>query len=285
MYRRILGYFTGGMSENSEEDREKSNVNDQSSKDKKGSETSAMASGEEGAALRDRILKLEKELEERLEENESYKNRLQLVEQELAALKQMSKLQPVRTSVGVGDNNVHSRKNSASEKGSAELAENDVNKLSNENTELENALSKVNELLKNKTDLCDNQEKQNLALTNQVASLKEVITITKDLLNIRNMEVRHLKSDVESMEGKIAEEKRRHNTMISKMDEAVKLNSDLKTEYETQLKIFQDLKSKYEDKVAALMKENKALEGQIPKFVEEPKTDNQDTNDDNTLSE
>lgn len=37
-----------------------------------------------------------------------------------------------------------------------------------------------------------NQENQINALNNQVASLKEVVSITRDLLQIRNMEVKHL---------------------------------------------------------------------------------------------
>lgn len=37
-----------------------------------------------------------------------------------------------------------------------------------------------------------NQENQINALMSQVSSLKDVVNITKDLLNIRNMEVRHL---------------------------------------------------------------------------------------------
>ncbi|PSN37291.1 hypothetical protein C0J52_17184 [Blattella germanica] len=189
-----------------------------------------------------------------------------------------------KISTGVGDNDVNARSNSGAsgKEPSPGPRTQDAPKLTNENSELREALEKTSQLLKDKTDLCDNQERQNLALTNQIASLKEVVAITKDLLNIRNMEVKHLQSDVESMEGKIADERERHNTMIVKMDEAVQLNSDLKKEYETQLKIFQDLRNKYEEKVALLMKENHKLEGQIsmskgtvPTQLEEQPTNNE----------
>ena len=43
-----------------------------------------------------------------------------------------------------------------------------------------------------KTKMIKNQELQIEALTSQVASLKDVVSITKDLLSIRNLEVTHL---------------------------------------------------------------------------------------------
>lgn len=62
------------------------------------------------------------------------------------------------------------------------------------------------------------------------------------------------------METKISAERTRHDTMINKMNAAVRLNADLKTEYETQLRLFQDLRGKYQEKVTLLSSENKALE-------------------------
>lgn len=40
--------------------------------------------------------------------------------------------------------------------------------------------------------------------------------------------------------------------MLVKMDEAVKLNTELKKEYESQLRIFKDLRENYEEKVRLL---------------------------------
>ncbi|KAG9428018.1 tropomyosin [Apis mellifera carnica] len=105
-----------------------------------------------------------------------------------------------------------------------------------------------------------NQEKQISALNSQVASLKEVESLTRSLLQIRNMEVKHLQAEVDDMEARISEERERYNTMISKMDAAVKLNADLKKEYETQLCLFRDLREKYEEKVSLLSEEKRALE-------------------------
>ncbi|XP_003491767.1 tropomyosin-1 isoform X1 [Bombus impatiens] len=108
-----------------------------------------------------------------------------------------------------------------------------------------------------------NQEKQISALNNQVASLKEVESLTRSLLQIRNMEVKHLQAEVDDMEVRISEERERYNTMINKMDAAVKLNADLKKEYETQLCLFRDLREKYEEKVSLLSEEKRALEANV----------------------
>ncbi|XP_003697876.1 tropomyosin isoforms a/b/d/f [Apis florea] len=108
-----------------------------------------------------------------------------------------------------------------------------------------------------------NQEKQISALNSQVASLKEVESLTRSLLQIRNMEVKHLQAEVDDMEARISEERERYNTMINKMDAAVKLNADLKKEYETQLCLFRDLREKYEEKVSLLSEEKRALEANV----------------------
>lgn len=62
------------------------------------------------------------------------------------------------------------------------------------------------------------------------------------------------------MERKIAEERDRHNAMISKMDAAMRLNADLKKEYETQLSLFQSLREKYGEKITLLSEEKRVLE-------------------------
>lgn len=43
--------------------------------------------------------------------------------------------------------------------------------------------------------------------------------------------------------------------MLVKMDEAVKLNSELKREYENQLKLFQQLRDNYEKKLNLLSRD------------------------------
>ncbi|XP_043249073.1 uncharacterized protein LOC122395517 isoform X2 [Colletes gigas] len=114
--------------------------------------------------------------------------------------------------------------------------------------------------LEDRIRTCSNQEKQISALNSQVASLKEVESLTRSLLQIRNMEVKHLQAEVDDMEVRITDERDRYTTMINKMDAAVKLNADLKKEYETQLSLFRDLREKYEEKVILLSEEKRALE-------------------------
>lgn len=132
--------------------------------------------------------------------------------------------------------------------------------LRNELENLKSTLTQTKKILEDRERRIVNQECQISALIKQVSSLKEVVAITKDMLNIRNMEVKHLQEDVDKMETKITAERDRHNAMLNKMDAAVRLNADLKKEYQTQLQLFQDLRGKYEEKVTILSEENKALE-------------------------
>ncbi|KAK9512262.1 hypothetical protein O3M35_000728 [Rhynocoris fuscipes] len=124
------------------------------------------------------------------------------------------------------------------------------------NVELQEFIVKLIQVLKEKTNLCANLERQNQALIGQAQSLKDVISITKDLLGIRNMEVEHLHADMSSMENSIKEERQRHNNAVSKLNEAMTLNDKLKNEYLIQMDLFQKLREKYNEKVVVLTKEN-----------------------------
>ena len=225
----------------------------------------------------------------RTEESENYKNKLQLVEKELKVLQIAAVPLPIsKVSIGVGDGVVDiTEGNTNGKETSLNTEAPNMEELMNENSELLTELTRTAELLKDKTDLYESQEKKNIALTNQIESLKEVVAITKDLLNIRDMEVKHLQSDMESMEGKILEEKQRQNSMVTKMEEAMKLNSDLKGEYETQMRIFQELKAKYEQKVALLTKENEKLEEEVvlSRTVQNAAQSNQQISTDNPASD
>lgn len=115
----------------------------------------------------------------------------------------------------------------------------------------EEMLTRAKELLFEKTKICKNQELQMEALHQQIASLKDVVRITKDLLNIRNMETKHLEDKLEAMEGKISCEKEKHQLMYSKLENMVKMNVDLKREYEAQLCLFNALREKYAERELA----------------------------------
>uniref|UniRef100_A0A069DTT4 Putative ste20-like serine/threonine-protein kinase n=1 Tax=Panstrongylus megistus TaxID=65343 RepID=A0A069DTT4_9HEMI len=127
------------------------------------------------------------------------------------------------------------------------------------NIELQEFIVKLIQVFKEKTNLCANLERQNSALIAQAQSLKDVISITKDLLGIRNMEVEHLHADMSSMEERIKEERVRHNNAVARLNEAMTLNDKLKTEYLVQMDLFQKLREKYNEKVVILTKENQRL--------------------------
>jgi len=127
--------------------------------------------------------------------------------------------------------------------------------------DLQEFIIKLIEILKEKTMLCASLDRQNLALTHQIKSLKDVVAITKDLLTIRNMEVEHLHEDLKLLEENIQVERTRQGVAAERLGQAMKLNDQLKTEYTTQLDLFQKLRDKYNEKVVHLTKENKRLIG------------------------
>lgn len=112
-------------------------------------------------------------------------------------------------------------------------------------------LTRAKGLIFEKTKICKNQELQIEALQQQVSSLKEVVAITKDLLDIRNVEVKHLQDRIECMESKVASEKERQELVHSKLERMVQMNADLKREYEAQLCLFNALRQKYSERELA----------------------------------
>uniref|UniRef100_A0A0A9Y0D0 Sorting nexin-4 n=1 Tax=Lygus hesperus TaxID=30085 RepID=A0A0A9Y0D0_LYGHE len=150
--------------------------------------------------------------------------------------------------------------------------ENDLTKttLMKKNVELQEFMVKLIELLREKTNLSANLERQNTALTSQAKSLRDVINITKDLLNIRNMEVDHLHVDMGAMEKCIKEERERHNMAVQRLSEAMSLNDRLKQEYLNQMELFGKLRDKYNEKVMFLTKENQRLKELVKETHPEP---------------
>ncbi|KAF6206265.1 hypothetical protein GE061_017494 [Apolygus lucorum] len=142
--------------------------------------------------------------------------------------------------------------------------------LMKKNVELQEFMVKLIELLREKTNLSANLERQNTALTSQARSLRDVINITKDLLNIRNMEVEHLHVDMGAMEKSIREERERHNVAVSRLSEAMTLNDKLKKEYLNQMELFGKLRDKYNEKVMILTKENQRLKEAAKENQPEP---------------
>lgn len=89
--------------------------------------------------------------------------------------------------------------------------------------------------------------------------MKDVVALTKDMLMIRDVEVRDLTERMESMDVKFKAEKDRKNLMEKKMELTDKLSSDLKAEYSAQKQIFNILKDQYKDKVVKLESELRDL--------------------------
>lgn len=68
--------------------------------------------------------------------------------------------------------------------------------------------------------------------------MREVVSLTKDMLNIRELENMDLTSRFSSMDAKFAVERNRKNLMEKKIELSDKLYGDLKTEYMAQREIF-----------------------------------------------
>ncbi|KAF5307304.1 hypothetical protein FQR65_LT07020 [Abscondita terminalis] len=109
------------------------------------------------------------------------------------------------------------------------------------------AESCMTDIIIEKTRMLKNQELQIEALSQQVTSLKEVCKITKDMLDIRNIEVKQLNDKLSFMEDKFKSEKDRHEMVHSKLERMMMLNDELKNEYRKQLSAFSELKKVYHD--------------------------------------
>lgn len=107
-----------------------------------------------------------------------------------------------------------------------------------------------------KTKMCKNQELQIEALTQQVTSLKEIASISKEMLGIRNVEVQQLQDKLDCMELKFIAEKDRHSLVNAKLEKMDKLNTELKNEYHKQMALFTVLQKSYHDR----MDTNKAIQ-------------------------
>ncbi|XP_059058610.1 kinesin-like protein KIF20B isoform X2 [Achroia grisella] len=123
----------------------------------------------------------------------------------------------------------------------------------------EELLSKARGMIFDKTKMVKNQELQIEALTTQVQSLKDINLITKDLLEIRNSEIKAMEDRLQAMEARFKAEKDRYGLVLQRAQTSSNINDDLRKEYETQLVIFKELREKYELRVQALVAENTRL--------------------------
>ncbi|KAF2901407.1 hypothetical protein ILUMI_04784 [Ignelater luminosus] len=126
-----------------------------------------------------------------------------------------------------------------------ELAKNSLKGTKDHSTDTNDMVTKARSVIFEKTKTCKNQELQIEALTQQVAALKEIVSISKDMLDIRNIEVKQLQDKLSCIELKFTAEKDRHLLMHTKLEKMMKLNEELKTEYQNQLALFTELKKAY----------------------------------------
>lgn len=124
----------------------------------------------------------------------------------------------------------------------------DVNVLK---TESEQTLTKAKGVIFEKVKIIKNQELQIDAYSQQIESLKDVVRITKDLLEIRNLEVKQLENKINCMEEKMKAEKERQDLLHKKLEMMIRHNGELKREYETQLCLFNALRDRYSERELA----------------------------------
>ncbi|KAJ8921500.1 hypothetical protein NQ315_003118, partial [Exocentrus adspersus] len=118
-------------------------------------------------------------------------------------------------------------------------------------SESEKTLTKAKSIIFERTKVIKNQELQIEAYVLQIDSLKDVVRITKDLLEIRNLEVKQLEDKINCMEEKVRAEKERQNLLHKKLEMMIRHNGELKREYETQLCLFKALRERYNERELA----------------------------------
>lgn len=112
----------------------------------------------------------------------------------------------------------------------------------------EGILTKAKAMIFENTKVIKNQELQIEALGQQNESLRDVVNITKDLLEIRNLEVKQLEDKINVMDNKVKAEKERQDLLHRKLETMIRHNGELKREYETQLCLFNALRDQYHEK-------------------------------------
>lgn len=104
--------------------------------------------------------------------------------------------------------------------------------------EEEDILTQAKTLLFEKSKICKQQELQLEALKNQVLATKDVLEITKDMLNLKNMENNHFQTRFDTMDQRLKAERDARQLMEKKLLTSNKMYADLKTEHDLQSGIF-----------------------------------------------
>ncbi|KAF7273347.1 uncharacterized protein LOC143195585 [Rhynchophorus ferrugineus] len=118
-------------------------------------------------------------------------------------------------------------------------------------TQSEGILTKAKAMIFENTKVIKNQELQIEALAAQNESLKDVVRITKDLLEIRNLEVTQLEEKMNCMDERMKADKEKQALLHKKLETMIRHNGELKREYEAQLCLFNALRQRYNERELA----------------------------------
>lgn len=116
----------------------------------------------------------------------------------------------------------------------------------------EELLLKAKTLLFEKTKVNKQQELQISTLKNQVDAMKDVVQVTKDMLNLKTAECEHMQERLDKSQLWIKAEKDKCIITEKKLAISKSVYDKLKTEHELQTKIHKELKDIYEQKIKVL---------------------------------
>ncbi|XP_013099926.2 ribonuclease Y [Stomoxys calcitrans] len=166
---------------------------------------------------RKRLGAMRKELEDTLSENEKLKRKLNQLEQSL--------------------------------KQSVMLGGVDAPKTRQDQEEL---LLKAKTLLFEKTKVNKQQEQQIATMKAQVDAMKDVVQVTKDMLNLKTAECNHMQERLDKSQLWIKAEKDKGVILEKKLTISKNVYDKLRAEHDVQTKIHRDLKDVYEQKIKLL---------------------------------
>lgn len=122
-------------------------------------------------------------------------------------------------------------------------------------------LTKAKELLFEKTKICKRQEQQIEALKLQIESVKEVLAVSKEMLEVRNMENSHFQEQFTVLETRLKAEREHHVITQKKLIISKRMYADLRKEHDLQIGIFKELRESYKSKIDKLTAELEKYKG------------------------
>lgn len=127
--------------------------------------------------------------------------------------------------------------------------------------EQDELLLKAKTLLFEKTKVCKQQEQHIAVLKTQVDSVKEVLAVTKEMLNLRNTESDHIQERLKTIETCRQAEKERTALLERKLEISQEAYKKLRQEYDCQSSLNKELKINYLLKIQLLTDELEKAKG------------------------